>query len=167
MRCVRPRGWRTCLWRISRRAWSCVSFPVGTMFSSSKRIHGSAARRYRTTRERLFPKMAPLSGVLALHNFTIGQRKGLGFAAGKPLYVTVIDRENNRVVVADDESLRTTTCEVQDVNWIAHQASSEAVRATAKIRPKHVPAEATVTPLDATHARIAFDAPQPAITSGH
>src|SRR5258708_6752166 len=61
-----------------------------------------------------------------VHNFTIGQRKGLGFAAGKPLYVIAIDRENNRVVVGDDESLRTTTCEVQYVNWIAPQAATEA-----------------------------------------
>src|SRR5258708_3816858 len=65
-----------------------------------------------------------------VHNFTIGQRKGLGFAAGKPLYVIAIDRENNRVVVGEDESLRTTTSEVQDVNWIPHQPSSEAVRPT-------------------------------------
>src|SRR6266849_6111095 len=54
-----------------------------------------------------------------VHQFTIGQRKGLGFAAGKPLYVLAIDRGTNRVVVGDDESLRTTTSEVQEVNWIA------------------------------------------------
>jgi tRNA-specific 2-thiouridylase len=101
-----------------------------------------------------------------VHNFTIGQRKGLGFAAGKPLYVLAIDRESNRVVVGDDESLRATTCEVQDVNWIAHQVSSKPLRAAVKIRHKHVPAEATITPLDDTHARIEFDAPQRAITSG-
>ncbi len=47
-----------------------------------------------------------------VHNFTIGQRKGLGFAAGKPYYVLAIDREKNRVVVGDDESLRSTVCEV-------------------------------------------------------
>src|SRR3984893_6829840 len=101
-----------------------------------------------------------------VHNFTIGQRKGLGFAAGKPLYVVAIDRENNRIVVGDDESLRTSTCEVQDVNWISHVPSTEALRATVKIRHKHVPAEATVTRLDSTHARIVFDVPQRAITSG-
>src|ERR1051325_7060427 len=41
-----------------------------------------------------------------VHNFTIGQRKGLGFAAGKPLYVLTIDSQNNRVVVGEDEALR-------------------------------------------------------------
>ena len=101
-----------------------------------------------------------------VHQFTIGQRKGLGFAAGKPLYVLSIDRENNRVVVGDDESLRTATCDVENVNWIAHEAASESVRAAVKIRHKHIPAQATVTRLDATTARIIFDAPQRAITSG-
>jgi len=101
-----------------------------------------------------------------VHNFTIGQRKGLGLAAGRPLYVIAIDREKNRVVVGDDESLRTSACEVQEVNWIARPFSGEPFRAAVKIRHKHVPAEATVTPLDATHARIEFDAPQRAITSG-
>jgi len=101
-----------------------------------------------------------------VHQFTIGQRKGLGFAAGKPLYVLSIDRENNRVVVGDDESLRTATCEVENVNWIAHEATNEPLRAAVKIRHKHIPAEATVLPLDSTHARITFDTPQRAITSG-
>ena len=101
-----------------------------------------------------------------VHQFTIGQRKGLGFAAGKPLYVLSIDRENNRVVVGDEESLRTSTCEVENVNWIAHVASNEPVCAAIKIRHKHIPADATVLPLDSTHARITFDTPQRAITSG-
>src|SRR6202045_722051 len=101
-----------------------------------------------------------------VHNFTIGQRKGLGFAAGKPLYVIAIDREKNRVVVGDDETLRTTKCDVQDVNWIAHEFSAEPLRAAVKIRHKHVPAHATITPLGALNARIVFDAPQRAITSG-
>src|SRR5260370_28514153 len=89
-----------------------------------------------------------------VHQFTIGQRKGLGFAAGKPLYVLSIDRENNRVVVGDDESLRSTTCEVENVNWIARQASNEALRAAVKIRHKHIPADATVTLLDHARGRV-------------
>ena len=101
-----------------------------------------------------------------VHNFTIGQRKGLGLAAGKPLYVIAIDRDKNRVVVGDDESLRTSVCEVQDVNWVAQAFSSEPFRAAVKIRHKHVPADAIVTPLDASRARIDFDSPQRAITSG-
>ena len=101
-----------------------------------------------------------------VHQFTIGQRKGLGFAAGKPFYVLAIDREKNRVVVGDDESLRQAICEVEQVNWIALENPNAPVRAAVKIRHKHIPAEAIVEPLDATHARITFDAPQRAITSG-
>src|SRR6202165_3919863 len=69
-----------------------------------------------------------------VHNFTIGQRKGLGFAAGKPLYVVAIDRENNRVVVGDDESLRATTCEIEQVNWIGLDRPAASFRAAVKIR---------------------------------
>jgi len=101
-----------------------------------------------------------------VHNFTIGQRKGLGFAAGKPHYVLAIDRENSRVVVGDDESLRATTSEIEQVNWIALECPSQPFRAAVKIRHKHIPAMARVEPLDATRARVTFDAPQRAITSG-
>jgi tRNA-uridine 2-sulfurtransferase len=101
-----------------------------------------------------------------VHQFTIGQRKGLGFSAGKPFYVLAIDRKTNRVVVGDDESLRTTTCELEGVNWIALENPPEPVRAAVKIRHKHVPAEATVEPLDSNRARVIFGIPQRAITSG-
>src|SRR5579864_7152977 len=77
-----------------------------------------------------------------VHNFTIGQRKGLGFAAGKPLYVISLNTEKNRVVVGDDDSLRTASCEVTGVNWVAIEQPLEPLRATVKIRHKHEPAPA-------------------------
>jgi tRNA-uridine 2-sulfurtransferase len=101
-----------------------------------------------------------------VHQFTIGQRKGLGFAAGKALYVIAIDHQRNRVVVGDDESLRSAICEVEGVNWIALETPTEPVRATVKIRHKHQPAAAIVEPIHSTHARITFDQPQRAITPG-
>src|SRR6266851_734073 len=61
------RGSRTCRWRTSRKAWSCVSFPTETMFSSSRRIRRSAARLCRTARARLSPKTASLSGATAAY----------------------------------------------------------------------------------------------------
>ena len=101
-----------------------------------------------------------------VHNFTIGQRKGLGFAAGKPFYVISLDPEKNRVVVGDDGSLRTSSCEVTGVNWVSCERPEKPLRACVKIRHKHEPADATVAPLDSTTARITFDAPQRAITPG-
>src|SRR5271154_1924672 len=83
-----------------------------------------------------------------VHNFTIGQRKGLGFAAGKPFYVLAIDREKGRVVVGDDESLRTTSFEVTGTNWISIAPPKNPLAARVKIRHKHEPAAATIEALD-------------------
>jgi tRNA-uridine 2-sulfurtransferase len=101
-----------------------------------------------------------------VHNFTIGQRKGLGFAAGKPLYVLSIDPEKNRVVVGEDDVLRKTVCEVEGVNWISCERPPARLRAFVKIRHKHEPAPATIEPRYAGNARVTFDAPQRAITPG-
>jgi tRNA-specific 2-thiouridylase len=101
-----------------------------------------------------------------VHQFTIGQRKGLGFSASKPLYVLSIDTENNRVVVGDDEDLRAAVCEVEGVNWIARETPETPVRAFVKIRHKHEPAPATIEALDGHRARITFESPQRAVTPG-
>ncbi len=101
-----------------------------------------------------------------VHNYTVGQRKGLGIAAGKPLYVVELDRAANRVVVGDDAELRANACEVRDVNWISFAALESPLRAAVKIRHRHEPAAATIEPIDATFARVNFDVPQRAITPG-
>src|SRR5437763_6448605 len=101
-----------------------------------------------------------------VHNFTIGQRKGLGFAAGKPLYVLSIDPQNNRVVVGEDEALRKQAFAVENVNWVSIARPSGTFRATVKIRHKHEPAPATIEALDDQRALITFDTPQRAITPG-
>jgi tRNA-specific 2-thiouridylase len=101
-----------------------------------------------------------------IHQFTIGQRKGLGFAAGKPLYVLAIDPKNNRVVVGEDAALRTTVCEIENVNWISCKYPDGPLRAAVKIRHKHEPAAATIEALDSARARVTFDSPQRAITPG-
>ncbi len=101
-----------------------------------------------------------------LHRYTIGQRKGLGFAAGRKVYVVAMDREKNRLIVGEDAELRATACEVRDVNWIAFEAPQNPVRADVKIRNRHDAAPATITPIDASAARIILDEPQRAITAG-
>src|SRR5713226_6145879 len=101
-----------------------------------------------------------------VQNFTIGQRKGLGFAAGKPLYVLSIDPQKNRVVVGEDDVLRKTVCEVEGVNWVSMEKPASAFRAFVKIRHKHEPAAATLEPLEANRARVTFEMPQRAITPG-
>jgi tRNA-uridine 2-sulfurtransferase len=101
-----------------------------------------------------------------VHNFTVGQRKGLGFATGKALYVLSIDAANNRVVVGEDDALRSTGCEIETVNWVSCEQPSQPIRAMVKIRHKHPPARATVTAFSENRAAIVFDAPQRAITRG-
>ena len=101
-----------------------------------------------------------------VHNYTIGQRKGLGFATGKPVYVLAIDPEKNRIIVGQDDSLRTTSFEIENVNWISIAEPAAPMRAEVKIRHKHDPAPATVEALPGNSARITFDSPQRAITPG-
>ncbi len=101
-----------------------------------------------------------------VHNYTIGQRKGLGFATGKAIYVLAIDPEKNRVIVGEDQALRATTLEIENVNWVSVAEPHAALRAQVKIRHKHEPASATIEALPGSRARITFDAPQRAITPG-
>jgi tRNA-specific 2-thiouridylase len=51
-------------------------------------------------------------------HFTVGQRRGLGVAAGSPLYVVRLDAASRRVVVGPREALRTSRIRLRDVNWI-------------------------------------------------
>ena len=101
-----------------------------------------------------------------LHQYTVGQRKGIGVSAGRPLYVVSLDRAKNRLVVGEDQDLRSTKCEVRDVNWISIATPSAPVGAMVRVRNRHEPSPAQITPLDATTARVTFREPQRAITPG-
>jgi tRNA-uridine 2-sulfurtransferase len=101
-----------------------------------------------------------------IHNFTIGQRRGLGFALGKPLYVLSIEPETGRVTVGDDRALGATSFEVEEVNWVSVPEPAGPVRTAVKIRHKHEPAPATCEALPDSRARIVFDSPQRAVTPG-
>lgn len=101
-----------------------------------------------------------------LHSYTVGQRKGLGLASGRPMYVVEIDRVGNRLVVGDDADLRSATCVIRDVNWIAFERPDHPIEAKVRIRNRHEPAGAVVTALDATTAEVRFHEPQRAITPG-
>jgi tRNA-uridine 2-sulfurtransferase len=101
-----------------------------------------------------------------LHHFTVGQRRGLGLAAGRPVYVVSLDRVNNRLVVGEDADLRSSVCEVRNVNWIPFAIPDGPVEAMVRIRNRHEPAAAEITALDAVSARVTFREPQRAITPG-
>jgi len=102
-----------------------------------------------------------------IHRFTIGQRKGLGIAFGKPRYVVRLDPHEARVVVGEYADTLRRACIVRDVNWIAARPSDGRLAAVVRIRSTHRGAEAWVEPLDdGASAKVEFLEPQSAITPG-
>ncbi len=101
-----------------------------------------------------------------VHRYTVGQRRGLGIANEKPLYVLQIERAKNQIIVGEDDELASLEFTAKGVNWIAFDVPNEPVRAVVKIRYRHEPAPATVYPLPDDRARVVFDEPQRAITPG-
>jgi tRNA-uridine 2-sulfurtransferase len=101
-----------------------------------------------------------------VHNFTVGQRKGLGLATGSPLYVIQIKNDTRQVVVGGDEHLYSQTLLADRVNLISVAEIREPMRVAVKIRHKHQPAPATIEAGDAGAIKVTFDEPQRAITPG-
>ncbi len=107
--------------------------------------------------------------ILGVHNgtphFTVGQRKGLGLAREKPLYVTSIDSKKNVLVVGSKEEINKDRLSASRLNWIAYRTPSFPFRTEAKIRYKHPKAWGTVSNA-ADRIEVNFDRPQPAISPG-
>jgi tRNA-specific 2-thiouridylase len=105
-----------------------------------------------------------------VHNFTVGQRKGLGVATGSPLYVIQIKNDTRQVVVGKDEELYSRTLHARRVNLISTAELRQPMRVAVKIRHKHQPAPAIIEPAGESAApdevRVTFDEPQRAITPG-
>jgi tRNA-specific 2-thiouridylase len=102
-----------------------------------------------------------------VHKFTVGQRKGLGFAAGEPLYVIETNSQTQRVVVGREADLRRNSLIAANVNWVSIEPRSEPRRAQVKIRNRHAAAAATLTPASASGSiEVVFDQPQRAVTPG-
>lgn len=101
-----------------------------------------------------------------IHNFTIGQRKGLGVATGSPLYVIGIKGDERKVIVGDADDLYARTLRAARLNWIAFDDLRAPMRVEAKIRHKHQPATATVEKVGDDEVLVTFDEPQRSITPG-
>lgn len=107
--------------------------------------------------------------VLANHDgyekYTIGQRKGLGFAAGSRRFVLDIVPATNTVVIGDREDLLAASLLASGVNWLV-EPPTKPLRCQAKIRYRALAAPAEVHLLDQEDVRVDFDDPQSAITPG-
>ena len=99
-------------------------------------------------------------------HFTIGQRRGLGIASSRPLYVVSIDAASNTVVVGSDEALRGKSLMASGVTFVSGHKLEGPIRARVKIRYKHEGGKAIITPRGKSGARIDFEKAQRAITPG-
>src|SRR5436305_11259838 len=153
------------LFATTREQLELIRFPLGDMTKAQTRDlarrfglsvadkHDSQdicfvpSGRYTEVIERLKPGAAEpgdivdLDGrVLGRHDgiihFTVGQRRGLGIAAGSPLYVVRLDAASRRVVVGPREALRTSRIRLRDVNWLGDITISEAIERHAEIYVK-------------------------------
>lgn len=127
----------------------------------------------RLLRERLGPRLGAgdfrdrEGNVLGRHEghqlFTVGQRRGLGMAFGRPMYVAAIDAETGTVVLSAEDG-KTAEFTVRDINWLSGEPVPREV--VVKIRRGHAGAPARVEPLEGGRARAVFTEPQRAVTPG-
>ncbi len=98
--------------------------------------------------------------------YTVGQRRGLEVALGKPMYVLSKDTENNTVTLCENESLFTKELYATDLNFISVEAITAPMRVKAKVRYKHTEQWATAEINDEGLLHVIFDEPQRAIAKG-
>ena len=98
--------------------------------------------------------------------YTIGQRKGLGLAVGRPVYVVDIRPDTNTIVVGDDEDLRSDRLIADRVSWQSMETPADRVCGQAKIRYRQDATPAVITPGEPGVAQVVFEHPQRAVTPG-
>lgn len=101
-----------------------------------------------------------------IHNFTVGQRKGLGVATGSPLYVIQINGDQRQVVVGGQEDLYSRSLRARRVNLVAVDDLRDPMRVRVKIRHRHEGSAATLEKSSHDEVLVTFDEPQRAITPG-
>lgn len=99
-------------------------------------------------------------------HYTLGQRKGLGIALGKPQFVIDKSSSTNRVVLGDEEHLFKTHVQVKNVNFIPFDTLDSEMKVQAKLRYRHSAAEARIRPMENGNIEICFDKPQRAASPG-
>lgn len=98
--------------------------------------------------------------------YTIGQRRGLRLAKGKPLYVIGIDRRKNAIQVGGEEEVYSRAFKVDSVHWMIPSPRMTSMNAQVKIRYNHPGSEAFLTLQKEDEVEVRFQSPQKAITPG-
>jgi tRNA-specific 2-thiouridylase len=99
-------------------------------------------------------------------HYTVGQRRGMGIGAPRPLYVVGIDIGRNAVVAGPDEALFRKTFEAANLNWIAVERLSGSLHVRARVRYKHAEAPARIEAAGPGRVCVEFESPQRAIAPG-
>ena len=132
--------------------------------------HASVIRRRRAAAATAGKVVDAAGTVLAEHDgieqFTVGQRKRLGFAAGERRYVLRIVPDSGEVVVGPREGLLAWGLIAAQLNWLVEPPLDGPLSCTAKIRYRHTASAATVTVLSDGRAEVRFAEAQSAVTPG-
>lgn len=98
--------------------------------------------------------------------YTLGQRRGLGVSADRPLYVVGKDEARNEVILGDETHLYSRTVHAEGFNWVSRPPQTGPMAVTAKTRYSQTEAGGVMYPEGGGRVRIEFDAPQRAVTPG-
>ena len=176
------------LYRLSQDQLSHTMFPLGSMTKKDVRVidvelgfhpqgHGESQDFYSGSYSDLLD-VEPREGdivdtegkVLGRHNgiwnYTIGQRKGLGVSAPRPLYVISLDVPHNRVVVGYEERTVNTVVRADQINWVSVPSLEGEAHLSAKIRSTGTPVSCAVRIDEVGRLCATFDVPVKAATPG-
>jgi tRNA-specific 2-thiouridylase len=101
-----------------------------------------------------------------IHNYTIGQRKGLGVSYSEPLYVVKLDHVMNQVVVTTRDKAGQNECLVAQMNWVSIAEPTIPIRAEVKVRYRTPTVPVNVIPVGGNRIKLVFEEPQFGITPG-
>ena len=99
------------------------------------------------------------------YRYTVGQRRGLGIAGQRPLYVVDVDAEHNRLTVGDEAALEAGGLFGERLHWIGRPPSGP-VEASVRIRSRHHGVAARIEPRSDGRVHVEFGAPQPGVAPG-
>lgn len=113
---------------------------------------------------KLFPSGDIICEHSGIHQFTYGQRKGLGFSSDRPLYVKKVDVESGDVWVSGEEHLFSSSLKMKDCHWLSHWTEEETLNV--KIRYSQKTTLANIKKLNSGDFEVFFHQPQRAVTPG-
>jgi tRNA-specific 2-thiouridylase len=107
----------------------------------------------------------PIGRHNGLHQFTVGQRRGINCPAAAPYYVVALDTARNVLIVGGKQDLLTRSFRVEQINWITDPPRAS-MEVQVRVRYRHTAVPGLLAPEDAFKARITFHEPQSAVTPG-